>query len=421
MKKQLLSLAITAALSASTVEEPPLKSPFTVHADKHFSPHAGSPTLLSIYEGIKQGDERYLSFEKEGFWGQAMRLAHVSLVDIPLSYLAMVTQHEVFGHGYRFRSFGKDVAQVTAYDIGVPPPFGVGGGSTAFDVTDKFAPAHFQTSVIGGVEATGILAHDLQMKWLTNQSIQAHDLPLRSLAHHDLTNYALSLLIIDHEPGHDLSNYVSMLRRTYPKTKIRGSDLAALSLINFASPFDALYWRGLWSYVMDGKKETSFPMLKIGPVHTLPAFRLGLAPHGPEIYLENFMRIKDKPIYTYLKGGMLGDHHYYGLGLEHPHMIKFGDHAFGLKGNFWHHPKLLTEPANICGSELFWFTDEPLGYSDERLKEKQLGGSLSATYRYELGERYGIQLEAGHKLAGFLPGEAMGSAPILRGALSYSY
>lgn len=400
-------------------------APFALHVDQYLSPNVGSPTLLSIHDSVRRGEENLWKTSPEVRSDRLMRAMQMGLVYLPVSYFTTVIQHEVFGHGYRIRSFGKDVAHVEGYQFGTPPPFGDGGGGTGYEVTDKYAPAHFSTCATGGVEATAIMAHDVRMKWLTSNTVQAKDNLLQLFAHHDLSNYAFSLFFMDDKKeaeGHDLISYTQMLRRTYPKTKIRGTHLAALSFINYANPFDVIGWGAMHNYVVSSHRSSPLPMLNLGKISTLPALRLGLAPHGPEIFLENFMRIQDKPIYTYIKGGFLGDHHYYGLGLEHPHLIVHGNHAFGLKGHFWHHPQLLTMQGKIKGDELHSDHLAPLDYPEEILRQKQLGASLCATYAYQLASRpYGMQLELGHKLAGFLPGETMEAAPIVRGSLSVKY
>ncbi|MCB1109005.1 MAG: hypothetical protein KDK44_05045, partial [Chlamydiia bacterium] len=184
IQKIAVALAVCVAMFASEQTQ----EPFSLHLDRDLSPHAGSPSLLSIHDGVRRGEERLWKTDFRS--DRLIRALKMGTVYLPVSYFATVVQHEVFGHGYRIRSFGKDIAHVERYAFGAPPPFGYGGGGTSYGVTEKSSPAHFQTCAIGGVEATAIMAHDVRMKWLTSNTVQAKDNLLQLFSHHDLSNYA---------------------------------------------------------------------------------------------------------------------------------------------------------------------------------------------------------------------------------------
>lgn len=161
MKKSIIALFIAIA---ATVFADPEKDAISPTFDLNFSPYAGAENLLSIQRGFERLEDRFLpsvSLTMEDLknpaesavlspGGVLSRFARTYLFWLPESLSAAITQHEVFGHGYRIRDLGSKYGQVTGYEMLVI------GGSTEFESTSKLTTSQQLTIAIAGVEATTI-------------------------------------------------------------------------------------------------------------------------------------------------------------------------------------------------------------------------------------------------------------------------
>ena len=406
MKKPSVLLFFIASLSAKDQMEPPPfpdTNEYKILFDIDFSPWAGGEDLLFTTRGFERvipkilGDIPPFKDLKLTFG----RLSQMVSAWLPLNYLAVVTQHEIFGHGYRIRDL-SDYAKVTGYSIGTPPPYGAGGGGTNYIIDESGITITELCSIASaGVEATAILANLTKFKWIKPRKIDPKQTALYLLAQHDISNYIGSMKIIrkhaynPHE--HDINAYLFYLNATYPASHMSSSRLRSLCWVNIIDPF-TFYSIGGWFYYLATGKSMKIPMIPLSQgVRMLFGTRLGLTPFGPELYFENYFSAGGKCYYGYLRLGKHAHNNYDGCGAILP--LSTSEHwNLGLTLNIWRQPKLLLHLNSSRHS---------VSYG--------ISGSLSFDYHWM--DTFGGEIQFGWKTEGFLPGYSLFESPIIRGGL----
>lgn len=428
----LLSLFSSAFTSVPLVMDTPSEpiiafheSPYFLGWDIDFSPYSGGADLLFVHRSLERLEEitvaraplYYSKIAAARFW----RISDLFLVWLAANYFTVVVQHEVFGHGYRIRDLGKNKAFVANYSFGTPPPYGGGGGETSLYLTDQITTTELSSISIGGIESTAILAQLTKLGWLMAGKIDPRQSLLYLFAEQDITLYVGSLDPKGEElAGHDISEYLETLQWTYPKGHLSKATLKLLSIVSWIDPF-TFYSAYAWLHYFWSGKEGHIPMIKIGSYGYLPALRMGLAPFGPEFFLENYLTKKQNPIYFYGKGGSYGGNNYLGIGCFAPKIWQIGIWSIGARFDGWWQPKLLLDPLpNSTFSINFKSAPDPNNplypYSEQH--NMKLGGAATILVSVEAYKRLGFQLEGGYKTQGFLPGNSLLQAPIVRCFLS---
>lgn len=393
---------------------------FQFLCDRHFSPHAGGENLLSLHRGLERLEERSPLKDQRGFLPGLARASELILGWMPINYLTMVVQHEVFGHGYRVRDLGKGVASVSKYSFNVPPPFGPGGAATYFIF--KTMPSPTQSAVIaaGGVEATGILAHQLRMQWLDTGILPAQEASLYSFSQHDISHYISSLHTSDplfgENTGHDIKSYLNFLHLSYPAGSLSIKELKRMSKIGYFDPFTYLASYSWIKHIITGQ-EIAIPMFTFGPVAYLPSARLTLSPFGPQYTLDNYFKYHDVPTYVYVKEGRFAENSFWGIGLFNASLFSHKAHAFGVRLDVWHQPKILNFKTWEKAFTGFLQKEIPDLFSEEELRHTpsmkpmrtlRFGGAGALIYNYAFfPDRLAMHIELGYKSSGYLSGESL--------------
>jgi hypothetical protein len=388
--------------------------------DLHMSPYAGGEDLLFGARVLEKLETYMLgkspiAYEKSAY-ARFWRLSDLVSIWLPLNYLAMVVQHEVFGHGYRIRDLSsRGLAEVGSYSFQAPPPYGPGGAATYFSVSDDFTTSEASAVSSGGVEGTAILALLTKLKWLSCRRIDPRQAVLYLLSEQDLTLYISTLKSKDAKTlaGHDINSYLETLNATYTEHFLSRGRLRSLSWINFADPFTFYSIYAWFRYISSGK-ETKIPMIAS---FYLPGLRLGLTPFGPEVFFENFFLQSKIPLYAYLKGGRHAGNTYLAAGVYAPLLWTVERWSFGLRGDIWRQPKLLLQPASVPFEEIDFHKKpnpkDPL-YSNQEQHEMRIGASGSLITTFQGSDRIGYEAELGYKAQGFLPGYSLFAYPTVR-------
>lgn len=395
------------------------KSTYKVGWDIHFSPYAGGEDILFAHRSVERIEgfivglspicysrapsARFWRFN-ELFWGW-----------LPVNYLAVVAQHEVFGHGYRIRDINRKRARVVGYSFNVPPPYGHGGAATSYDIGNKLTTTEETSIAMAGVESTAILAQLTKLKWLESEFIDPRQTALYLLSQHDLNLYIGSLDTLDDDmDGHDIQMYIKSLNYTYTNNFINSGRLRSLSWINLADPFTYYSIYAWIKYVIHGK-ETHIPMIPFFSMGYLPTVRLGLTPFGPEFFFENYLSEGKRQIYFYFKGGRHSQNRYGGLGFYAPRIWRYKKMFVGFRFDGWRQPKLLLEPGRVPFEEIDFGVkpdkNDPIyPYSEQHKMRLGASGSIIIAYL----NRSGFELELGYKSQGFIPGFALRASPTAR-------
>lgn len=407
--------------------EPPeqfAESTYLLGWDIDMSPFAGGEDLLFAHRCIEriegwvvQSSPLYYSTTAAA---RIWRLSDLILAWLPLNYLAVVVQHEVFGHGYRIRDISP-AASVTSFSIGTPPPYGSGSGATNYGITSHYTTTDEAAVSMGGVESTAILALLTKYKWLEAKKVDPRQVVLYLLGQYDLPLYIGTIQQNlkagpEFSEGHDLISYVRAVNQTYTDGHLSTGKLRSLSCINFADPFTyyALY---AWIYYAFFGKEAPIPMIPLWKCGYLPGLRLGLTPFGPEYFLDNFLVFHDRPFYFYCKAGSQSGNTYYGAGFYAEKIYTWSQWSLGARLDLWRQPKLLLNQGRIPFIDLVLEdnkTPEPPLYPSSKQHAMHHGIGLSVIGTYTLSEKCGLEAEAGYKTSGFVPGESLFAAPIAR-------
>ncbi len=390
--------------------------------DIHMSPYAGGEDILFLHRCIER-TEGWLISKSPVYYSKApqariWRFFELLSGWLPLNYLAIVVEHEIFGHGYRIRDINRGRIKVKGYSFNTPPPYGPGGAATSYKISNQFTTTEETTVAMAGVESTAILALLTKLKWLESGKIDPRQTALYLLGQYDLILYIGSLNVLDDDQmdGHDIKAYVDSVNQTYTANQLKGGRLRSLSWMNLGDAF-TYYSLFAWLHYVSSGKETSIPMIPVFGYGYLPGIRLGLAPFGPEYFVENFLLKENHPIYFYAKGGRHAKNNYYGLGMYAPKIWTVGKWAFGLRFDGWRQPKLLLEPGSKNIFEINFDEppdpDHPLyPYSEQH--KTSFGTAASALVSFKIDRLSGFETELGYKTPGFLPGYALRASPVAR-------
>lgn len=430
-----LSIATFAQASVPIVfnqpPEPPKQfdeSTYRLGWDIDMSPYAGGEDILFVQRCLERA-EGYMISKTPIYYSKAAqarfwRLTELFLGWMPVNFLALVAQHEVFGHGYRIRDIDHG-SRVTGYQFDTPPPYGSGGGSTRYEIGPTYNTTDETAVAMAGVESTSIIALLTKFKWLESGKIDPRQTVLYLLGQYDLPLYigtlkALKELSDDEQEeqmhGHDMVAYVRSLNQTYPKSLLSVGRLRSITWINLADPFTyyAIY---AWFHYISAGKESSIPMIPIGSYRYLPGLRFALTPFGPEYYIENFLVCKNRPFYFYVKIGRHAQNNYFGMGYYVPKFWSFGNWSIGSRLDAWRQPKLLLGQGQIPYEDINFSQkpdpNNPL-YSYAEQHEMRIGAGFSMIVDYKLSSKSGFEAELGYKAQGFVPGESLFAAPIAR-------
>ena len=387
--------------------------------DIHFSPYAGGENILFIHRALERAEgfiiaKTPMCYSKSPsaiFW----RFSEVYLGWLPLNYLAVVAQHEVFGHGYRIREINRGRVQVSGYTFNTPIPYGGGGAATSYYIGPSLTTTEETSISMAGVESTAILAQLTKLKWLEAHHVDPRQAALYLLGQHDLNLYIGSLKTADPDlDGHDIHAYIKSLNYTYTNNFISSGRLRSLSWINLGDPFSFYAIYAALRYIFSGR-ETKIPMIPVYRMGYLPSVRLGLAPFGPEFFVENYLLDGKRPIYFYVKGGRHSQNRYGGLGLYAPWMWAVKKWFFGCRFDAWRQPKLLLQQGSTPFLEIDFDQkpnkEDPIyPYSEQHAMRFGAAGSLILAYH----NRSGFEVELGYKSQGFLPGYALRASPTAR-------
>ncbi len=383
-------------------------APYGLLTDTYMSPYAGADTLMLPQKALMNLQEYWnLRTCKKNFLFRIERLSELIFLWDPMSYMLMVTQHEVFGHGYRIRSLGSYYATVCGYGMGAPPPYGPGGGFTSYNISPTLTTSKEIAITAAGVEATGLLAGELKKKWILDRKIDPRQASLYLYSEHDLSRYifeGLSGNEFDLNSGNDMEAYLFWLNSTYPQGYLSENNLKTYALVNLVDPttFYAIYaW---FNYVASGE-NSSIPMIPLFSTRLLPNLRLSLTPFGPEVLLENYLTYKSQLTYFYFKAGEFAGNQYYGLGIENKTLWSYKKCCFGLRFDGWKQP-LYSSYLLIDALDN---TPAPAPTTSG-----SYGAALQATLYYPLTNKMNIYAVVGGKTSGFLPGESLYTNPILR-------
>lgn len=439
--------------------------------DQHFSPNASAADFLFLQNelmGLQSRYQNYLSHKThknktssldaenlpleipqlslgQKILKRSQRLAEISFVWNPLGALTAITQHEVFGHGFRLRDLGRQNAQIKGYHLNRPPPYGKGGGYTKYSLLKPISLSQTMLIQIAGMEASTLLAHHTILSWLSKRKVDGREANLLIASHFDLPIYALSIRNFDDiilgyqkETGHDVINYLMCLHFLYPSdSSLRTlydeiQESARFTILSNLFVYYAL--AAQIQYIWNGI-ALDLAEFKYSPIRFyIPTYQLELTPFGPQDCIGNYLLLRSgEPYYFYYKHGSFSKNTYTTLGFENQGIFSYKQHSFGLKLDLWNQPRFLDwTPENQEAPSYYYYESRwGLGmivrfdqgknsYTEEELFSKTKGGSFAVIYKYAFDptSRNSLYTLLGYKTKGYLPGESISRGLLFRCGLS---
>lgn len=382
--------------------------------DQQRTPYFGSENILSIHHFLYKSQDQYIpnqlwtedNFLRKG-GGIFYRFTKLALLDFQIDYLAILAQHEVFGHGARYREFGyTDIS----YKLSLPFPFGTGSGfarGSRPSIFERIVTPHESIiSVAGGNEANSVLANTLESRMILGGKIHYREALLYFLSR----NNQLGYIWLDHfvnPQGHgDINSYVFQVNNIH----IGASDyydtetLVKQSLISALNPMQVYALFALAkTYLFDGNETLeTLPMIRIKEIKYLPALGYNLTPFGTEFLTSQYIVHGHKM--AHLKFG-IGDarfNSFYSFGLELHNILETERINLNVHVNGWHQPSL-----NL-GGEVTTTTAGGLGFHTK----------VDLSVFPLANQNIGLFAQLGYKTPGYLIGERLSGGLIGRFGLS---
>ena len=385
---------------------------YSIVVDRSFSMVSGAENLLTIDRGAWTLENKFIPpswFDEQPVVGKvagvAFRFAKTVALDQVIDQYTCLLQHEVFGHGAKAREYGMN--DIT-YTLNLSYPYGSGQGTT-FGVSPDDNPISQDQYILyntGGVEANAILSKHIVLNWLQRGAINFRETFLYERASNDLTQYLWETKWgKSGVEGNDMLEYERAVNAREglfdpAEYKLTVNDLAKQAFVICLDPFQyfSLY-TFFKTYLYSGEESFEFPMIDMGSTKYLPSFHLGLTPFGSEIYLDNYVVRSSKVIDLYFRYGIPSFHRSWGLGINGLNVINSDPFSFDVRFDIWNQPVVTIYDYNTY------------------LSRGGLGGALSCAAYANLVQTFAtirLIVEVETKTVGYLPGEPLGDAVVLR-------
>jgi hypothetical protein len=387
--------------------------------DKQQSQNFGSYNLITLHHLLYSFEDKHIRdtlFKENNFLkktaGFGYRMAKLYFLDAQLDGFIALSQHEVFGHGARFREFGYEE---NSYNLNLYPPFGDGHGFARYGNLKKGfkypTSQEYSAINIGGVDGEMLLANNLASQILLDDTLHYRQSLLYLIAQNNeicylwFTRYSKPENI---KPGNDMVNYINGINYLYSHSIDKVYDLKELSnqsLISFANPLQIYAaFSILYTYGIKGKKQNKkIPMIKFGEVRYLPALNYSLTPFGSQYHFINYVRYKRMLFSGDFNLGENTFNNFYGLSLKCYNLIDKKRITINFHLDAWNQPELELE-----------------SYS-RPLKANKIGEAFKVDVMlrpYIQQNKLGLFLQIGYKSKGYISGETLAESFILRYGLS---
>lgn len=409
-----ISLLITTLVASAQLIR--AEDSYCLILDKNLSSYTGAHNIITLHRGIYELENSLLKtkwFEENNFVnksaGIVYRLSKSILIENVIDHMSFLTQHEVFGHGARYREIGF---KNNKFSLHLMFPYGDAQGRARTGELDspRYISSHEHLAmIIGGSASNTILSNVLKYKWIERQSINFRETILYLISHHDLNSYILrTKLGMRSSRSNDILNYLRVINEQqgfYDENRysLTLDHLSKQALIHVLDPFQYFsLFTYFVTYVWSGKENFKLPMIKVLGLKYLPSFHLGLSPFGSEFYFENFFLYDEKIFNFFIRYGDPTFYRFWGLGIESLNLINHNRLSLDSRLNIWNQPPLL------------------LGEEKNSQGKSGLGGSLFITAFYKITNtrpQISLVAEMGYKSSGYVQGEMLSEGLTLRAGL----
>ncbi len=372
------------------------QSPATTLFDHDMSPAAGASATVTIGRTVARTEDAFVPlrlFADRDLLRRSSnagyRLAKLTLFDGPQENWLRVANHEIFGHGGRLREL---FSGRIAYALPAPPPYGRGGGATAFGFGRDPTVEEVLAVTVGGMEANRMMARILTQDALTAGRWHYRDSLRYVYAEVDTIHYILGTSDNGEEAGNDVGDFLLVYNDAAApvgEKTLTARTLRRRVLAGFANPMLAYsFYSTFVSYVWRGHADAPTPMLHLGATRYLPLARFQLTPFGTEWVIDNAFVRNGRYLDASIRAGHTIGARTWGVGVEATRLAEWNRWTFDGDVNLWRQPE--------------W------------------GGDVSATAHRRvrdlnrIHQALSLVVQGGYKTNGFLAGERIHQGGTLR-------
>lgn len=369
--------------------------PYQVIVDRDLSPYSGASMMISTYNFCKYLDDAYIPNNNNKYdslrW--VTRVVTLGGAYVINGYL-MVTQHEIFGHGYRAREF--DFSYI-GYQIGYYT------GATYFYTDDYDNLNIYKQNALNaaGIEANTILSQQIRMPWFKNQNIDYRDGLSYAINQLEQLRYTYITSASDVNDGNDINSYINGINRYYSNASVlSNAKMRSIVLCNLLDPALLYSLYGLGAYLFNNTKTVPLYMLDVTGYKYLPTVRAILAPWGLEFQLQNFIVTpQQKLIQAHIRAGSNSNITSTGLDISINPIWKYKNLLIGNQLSVWRQPNGGAANATVAHT--------------------QYGIAEFVNIEYKLHTKVSLIADIGYKTSGFMQGYWLNSGAIIRLGLAW--
>ncbi len=277
--------------------------------------------------------------------GISKRLIKMSLLDFPLSEVAIVGQHEVFGHALRALEFD---CGITGIDINLPGPYGKGGGSVYVSRREDLSIDKHILISTGGPESNIVYSQILEKRFLKQGYAEYYELPTY-LFNIDIAEFLFGSAGDLNNPEFRTSDkgvYIIKINSKYLGTetainsyKIGSEELRKACKFKLYNPMISIaMYNYLINYICKGKEELKIPMIRIGSVDFFPTTEFHMTPFGNEYYINVYLKTPKNFGNIYARIGDKTFTEFWGLGIAVDNIFQTKYFILDCKVDFWRQP-----------------------------------------------------------------------------------
>ena len=352
------------------------KQPQTFLFDKKSSCISSSYNIISVHQLLVYQQNKLLKpklFHERSFprktLGIIYRISKGILIDMLIDEYLMLVQHEVFGHGDKFREF--NLINHT-YEMNPFWPYGDGSGWASADYPNGREMSYHEEMAISfnGSQSNKILSKTLLNGILQSQNISYRQALLYTLTNSDLIHYVYTTekpTNINTDDGNDILNYLFMLNKYEYNKKYKeeigsneeyllftddfGLTLSKLKKVFLLDLLNPIQLYSIWTigkiHILEGKSNSSIPMFNLLQYRYLPQINLGFTPFGLEYILNNYFCYNDKVLNMYVRYGEPTFYSFWGGGINTYNYFTTKYFYLDIKIDIWNQPSLLLYDDEI--------------------------------------------------------------------------
>ena len=400
--------------------------PKTFLFDKNFSCISSSYNIISLHQFLVYQQNKLLkpklfherSLPRKTF-GILYRISKGILIDMLIDEYLMLVQHEVFGHGDKFREF--NLINHT-YEMNPFWPYGDGSGWAWADYPKGREMSYHEEMAISfnGSQSNKILSKTMLNSILQSRNISYRQALLYTLTNSDLIHYVYSTekpTNINSDDGNDILNYLFMLNKYEYNKKYQeeigsneeyllftddfGLTLSKLKKVFLLDLLNPIQLYSIWTigkiHILEGKSNSSIPMFNLLQYRYLPQLNLGFTPFGLEYILNNYFCYNDKVLNMYVRYGEPTFYSFWGGGINTYNYFTTKYFYLDIKIDIWNQPSLLL-------------------YDDEIDKTSSgIGGEIILKLSKKIiTSNLQLYTEIGYKNDGFIEGEILSNGMLFK-------